>query len=57
MFRRHYRCSVGDDLRQLRLDYAAQELTPSDKSLAEIAAAAGFYDQSTSLTPSISTQE
>jgi AraC family transcriptional regulator len=46
MFRRYYKCSVGDYLRRLRLDTAAEELIRSDKSLAEIAQAAGFYDQS-----------
>lgn len=46
MFRKFYHCSVGDYIRHVRLDYAIQELTKSDKSLAEIASAAGFYDQS-----------
>jgi AraC family transcriptional regulator len=46
VFRKHYHCTVGDYVRRLRLDYAVQELTQSGKSLAEIALAAGFYDQS-----------
>jgi AraC family transcriptional regulator len=46
MFRKFYHCSVGDYIRHVRLDYAIRELTKSDKSLAEIASAAGFYDQS-----------
>jgi len=46
MFRRHYRCTVGAYVRRLRLEYAAQELSRSDKTLSEIALAAGFYDQS-----------
>lgn len=46
MFRRHYRCSVGEYVLRLRLDSAIRELTESDKSLAEIASATGFYDQS-----------
>ncbi len=46
MFRRHYGCSVGDYVRRLRLEYAARELIASDRPLAEIAANAGFYDQS-----------
>jgi AraC family transcriptional regulator len=46
MFRRYYRCSVGEYVLRLRLDSAIRELTESDKSLAEIAAATGFYDQS-----------
>ncbi len=46
LFRKFYGCSVGDYVRRLRLDYAVRELKESDKSLAEIASAAGFYDQS-----------
>jgi AraC family transcriptional regulator len=46
MFRKHYRCTVGDYLRRLRLDYASEKVAHSGDSLAEIAAAAGFYDQS-----------
>ena len=46
MFRRHYGCSVGDYVVRLRLDFAIRELINSDLSLAEIASAAGFYDQS-----------
>lgn len=46
MFRRYYRCPVGDYVRRLRLEYAARELASSDASLVEIAFASGFYDQS-----------
>jgi AraC family transcriptional regulator len=46
MFRRYYRYTVGDYIRRLRLEYAAQELIETERSLAEISAAAGFYDQS-----------
>jgi AraC family transcriptional regulator len=46
MFRKHYGCAVGDYLRRLRLDHAAQLLARSDKTLSTIALAAGFYDQS-----------
>jgi AraC family transcriptional regulator len=45
-FRRHYRCTVGDYVRRLRLNRAATELLESDKPLAEIALDCGFYDQS-----------
>jgi len=45
-FRKFYGCTVGDYVRRLRVDYAVRELKESDKSLAEIATAAGFYDQS-----------
>jgi len=46
MFRRHYGCTLGDYVRRLRLDYAAQLLARSEKTLSAIAVAAGFYDQS-----------
>jgi AraC family transcriptional regulator len=46
MFRKHYGCTLGDYVRKLRLNYASQLLARSDKTLATIALAAGFYDQS-----------
>ncbi len=46
MFRKHCKCTVGEYVRRLRLAYATRELTDSDRPLAEIALAAGFYDQS-----------
>jgi AraC family transcriptional regulator len=46
MFRRHYRRAVGEYVRELRLERSMQELNDPETSLAEIAAAAGFYDQS-----------
>jgi AraC family transcriptional regulator len=46
IFRRHYHCTVGDYVRRLRLDYALRELAHSERSLTEIASAAGFYDHS-----------
>ena len=46
MFRRHYASAVGEYVRGLRLDQSARELADPEKTLAEIAAAAGFYDQS-----------
>jgi AraC family transcriptional regulator len=45
-FRRHYRCTVGAYVRQLRIEAACRELCESDVSLAEIAAGTGFCDQS-----------
>ena len=45
-FREHRRRSVGDHLRQLRLDWAKTQLQCADTPLVEIAAAAGFADQS-----------
>ncbi|HZS46122.1 MAG TPA: AraC family transcriptional regulator [Blastocatellia bacterium] len=45
-FRQHYRCTVGEYIRQLRLECACRELAQSNKSLAQIAVTAGFVDQS-----------
>lgn len=45
-FRRHYRSTVGDYIRRLRLDWATRRLTETDETIATIANAAGFYDQS-----------
>jgi AraC family transcriptional regulator len=45
-FRRHYGLLIGDYVRRLRLEWTAQELTGSDTTLAELAIAAGFVDQS-----------
>lgn len=45
-FRQHYRTTVGDYLRKLRVDAACREMVCADKPLSEIAAAAGFFDQS-----------
>src|SRR5882724_857265 len=45
-FRQYYRCTIGDYVRELRLEHACRELAYSNSSLAEIAIAAGFTDQS-----------
>jgi AraC family transcriptional regulator len=45
-FRRHFRCTPGEYVRRLRVDYASQELARSETPLSEIALAAGFSDQS-----------
>lgn len=45
-FRTHYGQSLGTYMRRLRLDWAARELIRSDISLASVALAAGFADQS-----------
>jgi AraC family transcriptional regulator len=45
-FKRHYSTTVGEYIRRLRLDWATKQLAETDDSLADIAAAAGFYDQS-----------
>jgi AraC family transcriptional regulator len=45
-FKKHYGATVGEYIRGLRLDWAAARLESTDDSIADIAAAAGFYDQS-----------
>jgi AraC family transcriptional regulator len=45
-FREHFKFSMGSYVRRLRLEWAAEELVRSDSSLAAIALAAGFADQS-----------
>jgi AraC family transcriptional regulator len=46
VFRKHLRCSIGEYLRRLRIEYAVDALADSTLSLAEIALRAGFADQS-----------
>lgn len=45
-FRRVYCCTIGEYVRQLRIDFACSEIVSSNASLAEIAVSCGFYDQS-----------
>jgi AraC family transcriptional regulator len=45
-FKKHYRTTVGEYVRRLRLDWATRQLSETEASIAEIALAAGFYDQS-----------
>jgi AraC family transcriptional regulator len=45
-FRRHFGCSAGEYDRALRLERAREALRTTTDSLAEIASAHGFYDQS-----------
>ena len=45
-FRRRYHCTVGEYIRHLRIQLACRELANSDQAIAEIASAAGFFDQS-----------
>jgi AraC family transcriptional regulator len=45
-FRKHFRRTPGDYLRNLRVDFACRQLSQLSRSLAEIALAAGFVDQS-----------
>jgi AraC family transcriptional regulator len=46
VFRRHCRCTVGEYVRRLRLEFVCQQVAASDAPLVEIALAAGFSDQS-----------
>ena len=45
-FRRHYRCTVGDYVRRLRVESACRTLATSDTPLADVALLAGFCSQS-----------
>lgn len=45
-FRQHYRCTIGDYVRRLRVEYACHLLAASDSSPSQIAFAVGFADQS-----------
>jgi AraC family transcriptional regulator len=45
-FHKSYRRTVGDYVRQLRIEYACHELATSETPIVQIALAAGFCDQS-----------
>jgi AraC family transcriptional regulator len=45
-FRKFYRCTVGDYVRRLRIEYACHELASSESPIVDIALSAGFCDQS-----------
>ncbi len=45
-FRRHYRCTVGQYIRQRRVEFASHRLTASRDRLSDVAFDAGFADQS-----------
>lgn len=44
-YRRYHHCTLGEDLRRCRIEFACEQLSLTGRSLAEIAAAAGFCDQ------------
>lgn len=46
VFRQFHRCSVGEYVRRLRIEFASRQLSGSDTPLVDIASAAGFSDQS-----------
>jgi AraC family transcriptional regulator len=45
-FKHFHKCTIGDYVRNLRIEFAERELTSSDRPLAEIALMAGFCAQS-----------
>ncbi|HYR30139.1 MAG TPA: AraC family transcriptional regulator [Thermoanaerobaculia bacterium] len=45
-FRAAHGCTVGEYIRRVRVEFARRELAGTDKPVAEIALAAGFFDQS-----------
>jgi AraC family transcriptional regulator len=45
-FRRFYRCTIGDYIRQSRIEFACHQISTSNASLSDIALAAGFFDHS-----------
>lgn len=45
-FRHHHRCTVGEYVRQLRLEFACRQLITSGMPLSEVALRCGFSDQS-----------
>ncbi len=44
-FRQHYRASIGEYVRRLRVESAQRDISSTDLSLAEVALRSGFYDQ------------
>ncbi len=46
VFRKFHGCTVGHYVRQLRVEYASRQLSTTDLPLVDIAASAGFSDQS-----------
>jgi len=46
VFRQHYRCSIGEYLRRVRIEFACREISATEAPLVDIALAAGFSHQS-----------
>jgi AraC family transcriptional regulator len=46
VFRKTLRCGLGEYVNRLRIQYACQRLAGDEQALSELAAAAGFADQS-----------
>jgi AraC family transcriptional regulator len=45
VFRQSYRCTIGEYVRRLRIEFTCREVSLTETPLTEIALAAGFYDQ------------
>jgi AraC-like DNA-binding protein len=45
-FRQYFRCTLGDYVRRLRVDYVCRQLATNDRALGLLALEAGFSDQS-----------
>ena len=45
-FRRYFKLTIGDFIRQRRIEYACRRIVNSNAPLSEISLEAGFYDQS-----------
>jgi AraC family transcriptional regulator len=45
-FRQHCKCTIGEYVRRLRIEFACREISTSDRPLTEIALASGFSHQS-----------
>lgn len=45
-FRKFYKCSIGEYVRRLRIEFAMEQISKTRRSLSELALAAGFSDQS-----------
>jgi AraC family transcriptional regulator len=46
VFRKRYRCTIGECIRQRRIEQASRMLSQSEATLVQIALASGFSDQS-----------
>jgi AraC family transcriptional regulator len=45
-YARHYGCTIGEQIRRLRIEFACEQLSSTDQCLADIALGAGYSDQS-----------
>jgi AraC family transcriptional regulator len=46
VFRKKFGCTIGEYVRRLRVEFACRQIRATDAPLSEIAAHAGFFDQS-----------